>query len=207
MSGDRNDNDVLRQLRDINKNRECWRENIDDVAAKLNGDYSVAVKAKSLWILGEMGLNYPAEIEAYLEDIVGYMQDDDSKLRERSTNAMGRIGRADKNLVIPYFDKLMNMRFDESENVRHAFIWACENMASNAPELFCEKLEIFYELIFDSGKKVRIEAPEMFRVVGKTKPDCVKPYLDKLEWIAQNDENPIVRIHSAGAVRITKKSM
>lgn len=207
MSGDRNDNDVLRQLRDINKNRECWRENIDDVAAKLNGDYSVAVKAKSLWILGEMGLNYPAEIEAYLEDIVGYMQDDDSKLRERSTNAMGRIGRADKNLVIPYLDKLMNMRFDESENVRHAFIWACENIASNAPELFCEKLEIFYELIFDSGKKVRIEAPEMFRVVGKTKPDCVKPYLDKLEWIAQNDENPIVRIHSAGAVRITKKSM
>ena len=207
MSGDRNDNDVLRQLRDINKNRECWRENIDDVAAKLNGDYSVAVKAKSLWILGEMGLNYPAEIEAYLEDIVGYMQDDDSKLRERSTNAVGRIGRADKNLVIPYLDKLMNMRFDESENVRHAFIWACENMASNAPGLFCEKLEIFYELIFDSGKKVRIEAPEMFRVVGKTKPDCVKPYLDKLEWIAQNDENPIVRIHSAGAVRITKKSM
>ena len=207
MSGDRNDNDVLRQLRDINKNRECWRENIDDVAAKLNGDYSVAVKAKSLWILGEMGLNYPAEIEAYLEDIVGYMQDDDSKLRERSTNAVGRIGRADKNLVIPYFDKLMNMRFDESENVRHAFIWACENIASNAPVLFCEKLEIFYELIFDSGKKVRIEAPEMFRVVGKTKPDCVKPYLDKLEWIAQNDENPIVRIHSAGAVRITKKSM
>lgn len=207
MSGDRNDNDVLRQLRDINKNRECWRENIDDVAAKLNGDYSVAVKAKSLWILGEMGLNYPAEIEAYLEDIVGYMQDDDSKLRERSTNAMGRIGRADKNLVIPYLDKLMNMRFDESENVRHAFIWACENIASNAPELFCEKLEIFYELIFDSGKKVRIEAPEMFRVVGKTKPDCVMPYLDKLEWIAQNDENPIVRIHSAGAVRITKKSM
>ena len=207
MSGDRNDNDVLRQLRDINKNRECWRENIDDVAAKLNGDYSVAVKAKSLWILGEMGLKYPAEIEAYLEDIVEYMQDDDSKLRERSTNAMGRIGRADKNLVIPYLDKLMNMRFDESENVRHAFIWACENIASNAPVLFCEKLEIFYELIFDSGKKVRIEAPEMFRVVGKTKPDCVKPYLDKLEWIAQNDENPIVRIHSAGAVRITKKSM
>ena len=179
MSGDRNDNDVLRQLRDINKNRECWRENIDDVAAKLNGDYSVAVKAKSLWILGEMGLNYPAEIEAYLEDIVGYMQDDDSKLRERSTNAVGRIGRADKNLVIPYFDKLMNMRFDESENVRHAFIWACENIATNAPELFCKNLEIFQEMISDSGEKVRIEAPEMFRVIGKRKPYCVKPYLEE----------------------------
>ena len=101
----------------------------------------------------------------------------------------------------------MKMRYDESENVRHAFIWACENIATNAPELFCEKLEIFYEMISDSGQKVRIEAPEMFRVIGKRKPEYVKPYLEKLEWTAENDENPTVRIHSAGAVRITKKAL
>ena len=207
MSNKGNDNDLLMQLRDINKNRECWDDNIDDVAAMLKENYSVAVKAKALWILGEMGLRYPAKIERYVGDIVRYMEDDDSKLRERSTNAMGRIGRAEKNLVIPHFDKLMNMRFDESENVRHAFVWACENIASNAPELFCQRLEIFHDLIFDSENKVRIEAPEMFRVVGKTKPDCVKPYLEKLEWIAKNDENPVARIHSAGAVRITKKAL
>ena len=81
MSGDRNDNDVLRQLRDINKNRECWRENIDDVAAKLNGDYSVAVKAKSLWILGEMGLNYPAEIEAKIARKINQCDGKDWKSR------------------------------------------------------------------------------------------------------------------------------
>ena len=51
------------------------------------------------------------------------------------------------------------------------------------------------------------EAPEMFRVIGKRKPEYVKPYLEKLEWIAENDENPIVRIHSAGAIRITKKAL
>lgn len=154
-----------------------------------------------------MGLKYPGEIEGYVEDISGYLDDDNPKLRERSANAIGRIGRANKNLVTPYFNQLMKLRYDEFDNVRHAFIWACENIASNDPELFCEKMEIFYKMISDSADKVRIEAPEMFRVVGKRNPYCVKPYLEKLECIAENDENPIVRIHSAGAVRITKNAL
>jgi hypothetical protein len=104
-------------------------------------------------------------------------------------------------------DRLMKMRYEESENVRHAFVWACENMAVTAPELFCDKLDIFYDMISDSGEKVRVESPEMFRVIGKRKPECVKPYLDKLEYFAENDGNPIVRIHSAGAIRITKKAL
>ena len=202
-----NDKVILSDLRDITRNRECWKANIDVIASYLNNDYSIEVKAKALWLLGEMGLKYPGEIDGYVEDIVGYLDDDNAKLRERSTNALGRIGRGDENLVIPHLEKLMKMRHDESENVRHAFIWACENIASTAPELFCGNLEIFYEMISDSGDKVRIEAPEMFRVIGKRKPNCVKPYLEKLEWIVENDENPIVRIHSAGAVRITKKAM
>ena len=202
-----NEKDKLKELRTITKNKECWKENIDNVASKLNENYSSNVKAKALWILGEMGLKYPEEIEGYVRDIVCYMEDENPKLRERSTNALGRIGRGDENLIIPYLDKLMAMKDDESENVRHAFIWACENIATNAPELFLEKLEIFLEMISDSSDKVRIEAPEMFRVVGKQKPDHVKPYLEKLEWISQNDENPIVRIHSEGAIRITKRAL
>ena len=198
---------ILKELRDITKNKECWKIAIDDVAGKLNENYSIKVKAKALWLLGEMGLKYPGEIEGYVEDISGYLDDDNPKLRERSANAIGRIGRANKNLVTPYFNQLMKLRYDEFDNVRHAFIWACENIASNDPELFCEKMEIFYKMISDSADKVRIEAPEMFRVVGKRNPYCVKPYLEKLECIAENDENPIVRIHSAGAVRITKNAL
>ena len=201
------DNVILKELRDLTKDRHSWKANIDYVADKLDNAYSNAVRAKVLWLLGEMGLMYPEKIEGYVADIVSYMDSDDSKLRERSVNAIGRIGRADKNLIIHHLDKLMDMRLDESENVRHAFVWACENIASTAPELFCKKMDIFYEMIFDSGQKVRIEAPEMFRVIGKQKPDCVTPYLEKLEWIAQNDDNRIVRIHSAGAVRITKKAL
>lgn len=198
---------ILKELADMTKDRQSWKVNIDCVADKLDNAYSNAVRAKALWLLGEMGLRHPKEIEGYVEDIVSYMDNDDSKLRERSVNAIGRIGMADKNLIIPHLDKLMDMRLDKSENVRHAFVWACENIASTAPGLFCEKLDIFYQKIFDSGQKVRIEAPEMFRVIGKQKPDYVMPYLEKLEWIAQNDENRIVRIHSAGAVRITKKAL
>lgn len=201
------DDFILKDLRDITKNKECWAENIDNVAAILDKEHSDSVKAKALWILGEMGLKHPAEIERYVDAIAGYLDDDNSKLRERSANAIGRIGRADKNLVLSYMDRLMEMRFDESENVRHAFVWACENIALNAPELFCEKLEIFLDMISDTSLKARIESPEMFRVVGKRKPECVKPYLEKLEWISQNDENSTVRIHSAGAVRITENAL
>ena len=198
---------VLEELRKIQKDKENWKSNIDLVAVKLTGDCSSNVKAKALWMLGEMGLSYPREVELYMGDIAGYMEDENPKLRERSINALGRIGRADKNLVIPYLDKLMKAREDEEGAVRLSFVWACENIGTNSPELFCEKLDMFYGMICDSSEKVRMEAPEMFRVIGKRKPHCVKPYLDKLEWIAQNDEHPVVRIHSHGAIRITKKAL
>ena len=202
-----NDKEILKELREISKNKEEWKSNIDYLASILNENTSIEVKAKALWLLGEMGPKYPDEIKPYIEDISSYMENENPKLRERSANALGRIGRANKDSIISYMDRLMEMKDDEEYNVRHAFIWACENIGMNAPELFCDKLDIFYDMIFDSEDKVRIEAPEMFRVIGKTKPNCVKPYLDKLEDIAENDKHPVVRIHSAGAVRITKKAL
>lgn len=207
MTNSIDDENILLELRELTKNKENWETKIDDVAVKLNENYSDAVKAKMLWLLGEMGLKYPIKIETYLEDIFSYLESDNPKLRERSTNALGRIGRADKNLVIPYLNKLMEMRKDESDNVRLAFVWACENIATNAPELFCEKLELFYKMISDSNEKVRMEAPEMFRVIGKRKPEYVEPYLKKLQWIAETNNHRVVRIHSAGAIRITKKAL
>lgn len=198
---------ILKKLREITKDKNHWSESIAYVGEKLDEKYSVEVRAKALWLLGEMGLNYPMQVKQYVEDIADYMDDNHMKLRERSLNALGRIGRADKDMILPYFDELMTMGNDESDDVRLAFIWACENIATNAPELFCESLGIFYELLFDSGERVRMEAPEMFRVMGKRKPEQVKPYLEKLEWISENDEHRVVRIHSAGAVRVTKKAL
>lgn len=199
--------EMLKQLRNITKDKKNWKSRIDYVASKLDDDYSDEVKAKALWILGEMGLNYPIEIEPYVKNIAIYLDDENPKLRERAVNALGRIGRADKNLILNYFNQLMDMRNDDAGNVRLAFVWACENIATNSPELFCEKMDLFYNMIFDSNEKVRIESPEMFRVMGKRKPQCVEPYLKKLELIALNDTHRVVRIHSEGAVRITKKEL
>lgn len=95
---------------------------IDDVANKLNENHSVIVKAKILWLLGEMGLNYPKQVEAYIIDIAFCLDDEHLKIRERAVNALGRIGRADKNLIIPYFDKIMKMRKDQVDDVRLFFI-------------------------------------------------------------------------------------
>ena len=207
MASVEEDKIILKELREITKDKQDWSGRIGYVGDKLEDNYSVEVRAKALWLLGEMGLNHPMQVEEYVDDIAAYMHDSHPKLRERSLNALGRIGRADKDLILPYFDELMTMGKDEEDNVRLAFIWACENIATNAPELFCEKMEMFSELLFDSGERVRMEAPEIFRVIGKRKPEYVEPYLEKLELISENDEHRVVRIHSAGAVRITKKAL
>ncbi|MBR8722057.1 hypothetical protein IX325_000358 [Fusobacterium necrophorum subsp. funduliforme] len=201
------DRELLKELREITKNKENWKTTIDEVASKLSENHSDDVKAKVLWLLGEMGLNHPVEVKKYVANIVNYLHNDCPKLRERSVNALGRIGRADKYLIVPYLDKIMEMRKDNVDEVRLAFVWACENITTNAPELFCEKLDLFYEMLQDKGVRVRIEAPEMFRVMGKRKPQYVKPYLEKLQWLADNDTHPVVRIHSAGAIRITKRAL
>ena len=103
------DRELLKELREITKNKENWGEVIDDVANKLNENHSDDVKAKVLWLLGEMGLNYPLEVKKCVADIATYLHDDCSKLRERSVNALGRIGRADEHLIVPYLDKIMEM--------------------------------------------------------------------------------------------------
>ena len=105
---DKTDKEILSELRAVTKNKAHWNTAIDDVAAKLGGRYSAIVKAKALWLLGEMGLYYPLQVRPYIEQIAGYLKDDNPKLRERSVNALGRIGRADKTLILPFFDGLIN---------------------------------------------------------------------------------------------------
>ena len=163
MINSKEDKDILKEIREITKNKEKWEDIIDSVAFFLNENSSIVVKSKILWLLGEMGLNYPNKVRIYIEDIVSYLEDKHPKLRERAVNALGRIGRADKNLIIPYLDKIMKMRKDDIGDVRLAFVWACENIATNAPELFCEEMNMFYEMIQDKYVRVRIEAPEIFR--------------------------------------------
>lgn len=88
-----------------------------------------------------------------------------------------------------------------------AFIWASENVATETPDAYEQRLPLYSELLHDSDDKVRMEAPEMFRVMGKRRPQLVVPYLPILPELSEKDSNPVVRVHSAGAIRITNSQL
>ena len=167
------------ELSSLTKNKESWEENIDYVASLLENQSSKIV-AKALWMLGEMGLKYPNKIETYVNKIASFLNSPYDLLRERSLNALGRIGRADFNLIKAYFGKIMDLSKDNCSNVRLSFIWVSENIAINTPTAYREYISIFVELLDDEDNRVRMEAPEMFRVLGKRKPEYIKKTYRKI---------------------------
>lgn len=194
------DEKLYRELGQLTKDKTIWKQNIPYVASLLEKQ-SPKITAKAMWLLGEMGLLYPQEVAPYIPQIASFFASEDDLLRERTANALGRIGRADYKLVAPYFEDLFMLAGDKCPNVRLSFIWASENIATNTPAPYKDYLPVFAELLNDENERVRIEAPEMFRVLGKRKPELVLPYLERLEYIAAHDEVSVVRIHAKGAVR------
>lgn len=195
------DNQLYRELGTLTRNKELWRENIGYVGALLEGQSS-KITAKTLWLLGEMGLQYPEEIIQHVSRIATFMDSPDDLLRERALNALGRIGRARFDAIRPYWEKMMSLTTDGNPRVRLAFIWASENIATNTPEVYEQHMPLFAKLLHDSDDRVRMEAPEMFRVMGKRLPQAVMPYIDTLQQLAENDPNPVVRIHNNGALKV-----
>ena len=65
-------------------------------------------------------------------------------------------------------------------------------------------MSVFEELLHDTDDKVRMEAPEIFRVLGKRRPAFVLPFVGQLKQIAETDDNRVVRIHNAGAIKATE---
>lgn len=191
---------LYRVMSRLTRDKSQWKENLPNVAALLK-NHSLKIIAKALWLLGEMGLRHPHEIASYVEEIAGFIQSENDLLRERAANALGRIGRADYELVMPYMDALLSLSQDEKPNVRLSFIWACENIATNTAEAFGNWVGVFEAMLDDENEKVRMEAPEIFRVMGKRKPELVRSGLEKLMYLAEYDSNRVVRIHAAGAIR------
>ncbi len=194
--------ELYKKLGVLTKNKDEWESSISDVADLLKSD-SKKIQAKALWLLGEMGMQYPCKIVDYVPAVADFLNSGDPLLRERALNALGRIGRADFDLVKLYWRDLFSFAKDEAPNVRLNFIWASENIATNTPDIYADYMDIFAELLYDSDEKVRMEAPEIFRVLGKRKPEFVKPYIELLAKISETDENRVVRIHAKGAVKAT----
>ena len=194
------DNRIYCELCQLIKNKAVWNKKIPYVASLLENS-APKIVAKSMWLLGEMGLLNPQAIAAYTANIAQFITSENDLLRERAANALGRIGRADYKLVSSYMGLLLSLSDDKSPKVRLSFIWASENIATNTPTAYENDLPLFEKLLDDDNERVRMEAPEIFRVIGKRRPELAISYLKKLEYVATHDTNKVVRIHAQGAVK------
>ena len=194
--------ELYKELGALTKEKDRWEESIPYVSSLLTHD-SVKIQAKALWLLGEMGLVYPQSVQDAVPAIASLLDSPEPLLRERAVNALGRIGRGDYSIIEPYWTGLFRFASDAAPNVRLAFIWASENIATNMPEIYEDHMPVFEKLLHDADDKVRMEAPEIFRVLGKRRPGFVRPYLEQLRQISETDENRVVRIHCLGAIKAT----
>ena len=193
---------LYKELGILTKKKDQWEENIPYVSSLLSHD-SVKIQAKALWLLAEMGLAYPQSVRDSVPAIVSFLNSSVPLLRERALNAIGRIGRGDYRLVEPYWAGLFRFADDENAPVRLSFIWASENIATNTPGIYENYMPVFEKLLHDPDDKVRMEAPEVFRVLGKRKPEFIRPFTEELRQISETDSNCVVRIHCLGAIKAT----
>ena len=195
--------DLYKELGALTKDKDRWKESIPYVSSLLTHD-SVKIQAKAIWLLGEMGLVYPQSVQDEVPGIVPFLDSPEPLLRERAVNALGRIGRGDYSLIAPFWAELFRFATDEEPKARLAFIWASENIAMNTPDLYENHMPVFENLLYDLDDKVRMEAPEIFRVLGKRRPEFVMPYVEQLRQITETDDNRVVRIHCLGAIKTTE---
>ena len=197
-----NESELYKELGALTKDKDLWEESIPYVSSLLAHE-SVKIQAKALWLLGEMGLAYPQSVEGATPAIAALCDSPAPLLRERAVNALGRIGRGNYSVIEPYWTGLFRFASDAEANVRLSFIWASENIATNTPDIYEDHMPIFEGLLHDADDRVRMEAPEIFRVLGKRRPEFVRPYLEQLQRISESDDNRVVRIHCLGAIKAT----
>ena len=197
------ESELYQALGALIKDKSRWKENIPYVSSLLAHE-SVKIQAKALWLLGEMGLVNPLSVQDAVTAIAFFCDSPVPLLRERAVNALGRIGRGDYQVIEPYWADLFRFASDVEPKVRLSFIWASENIATNTPDIYKDYMPVFAQLLHDADDKVRMEAPEIFRVMGKRRPELVRPYLDLLLQISETDDNRVVRIHCLGAIKATE---
>ena len=198
------ESELYKELGSLTKEKDRWEESIPYVSSLLDSE-SEKIQAKALWLLGEMGLRYPMSVRDAAPKVASFCDSPIPLLRERAVNALGRIGRSDYRLIEPYWAGLFRFASDEEAKVRLSFIWASENIATNTPDIYERHMPVFEKLLHDADDKVRMEAPEIFRVLGKRRSEFVRPYVEQLQQISETDENRVVRIHCLGAIKAAER--
>ena len=194
------ESELYKELGALTKAKDQWEEKIPYVSSLLAHE-SEKIQAKALWLLAEMGFAYPQSVRDAVSAIASFCNSPVPLLRERALNAIGRIGRGDFQLIEPYWSDLFRFADDAAAQVRLSFIWASENIATNTPDIYGDHMPVFEKLLHDPVDKVRMEAPEIFRVLGKRRPEIVRPFVEELRRISETDSNRVVRIHCLGAMK------
>ena len=194
------ESELYKELGALTKAKDQWEEKIPYVTSLLAHE-SEKIQAKALWLLAEMGFAYPQSVRDAVSAIASFCNSPVPLLRERALNAIGRIGRGDFHLIEPYWSDLFRFADDAAAKVRLSFIWASENIATNTPDIYGDHMPVFEKLLHDPDDKVRMEAPEIFRVLGKRRPEFVRPFVEELRRISETDSNRVVRIHCLGAIK------
>jgi len=194
------ESELYKELGALTKAKDQWEEKIPYVSSLLAHE-SEKIQAKALWLLAEMGFAYPQSVRDAVSAIASFCNSPVPLLRERALNAIGRIGRGDFQLIEPYWSDLFRFADDAAAQVRLSFIWASENIATNTPDIYGDHMPVFEKLLHDPDDKVRMEAPEIFRVLGKRRPEIVRPFVEELRRISEIDSNRVVRIHCLGAMK------
>jgi HEAT repeat protein len=192
--------ELYQALGALTKDKSRWAESVPYLSSLLSHE-SVRIQAKSLWLIGEIGLAHPLSVQDTVPVIASFLDSPTPLLRERAVNALGRIGRASFPLIEPYWTDLFRFASDEDAKVRLSFIWASENIAVYTPGVYQDSMPVFEKLLHDTDDRVRMEAPEIFRVLGKRRPELVRPFLEALRQLSETDENRVVRIHCLGAIK------
>ena len=107
------ESELYKNLGTLTKSKDQWEGNIPFVASLLSSE-STKIKAKALWLLGEMGLKFPIAVKDSVSAIAAFCDSGEPLLRERAVNALGRIGRGCYSSVEPYWADLFRFAHDEA---------------------------------------------------------------------------------------------
>jgi hypothetical protein len=203
--------DRLNKIKEISRNGFKYPENIKEEDINFIEecliDSDTSLVARSYWAIGQIGIKRPDFVEHLIEMAFTNIKHANAEIRENALFAIGRTGRSKINLVNKRISDVIQLYKDEIPKVRLSMVWACENIANTDADLFAEYIPIFEILLDDKDEQyVRGEAPEIFRVIGKYRPELVEGSLIKLKE-KLNDSCRVTRIHSAGAIKIIEKNL
>ena len=77
-----NESKLYKELGLLTKDKGIWKENIPYVSSLLSNE-SIKIQAKALWLLAEMGLEYPSSVKDAVPQVVSFFDSNEPLLRER----------------------------------------------------------------------------------------------------------------------------